>query len=194
MMVTENLHLRRRILGLIALEHDATVLPGNEHLPKSNILAVRCMISPDVPTQIVLSQIPCQRAVKGLGKADVERARYQSEIRQTLQRLQQGRVGHALGAEPSAWNHDTSIGFPWASHLPTLSALRGLSRASELLLQKAQEAWCQKPRKAGRLFNRVPHPEMWCPRHNHRPHKEASLLERRDKRLRLRMRIHDIIV
>src|SRR5215510_5839494 len=136
MMITENLHLRRRILRLITLEHDATVLPGNEHLAKSNTPAVRRMISPDVPAQIVLSQIPCQRAVKGLGKSDVERARDQSELRKTLQRLQQGRVGHALGAEPSAWNHDTSIGFPWASHQTTLSALRGLSRASELLLQK----------------------------------------------------------
>src|SRR5215813_5556177 len=123
MMVTENLHLRRRILGLIALEQDSTVLPGSEHLATSNTQAVRRMISPDVPTQIVLSQIPCQRAVKGLEKSDVERARDQSEIRQTLQRLQQGRVGHALGAEPSAWNHDTSIGFAWATHQTTLSAL-----------------------------------------------------------------------
>jgi hypothetical protein len=55
MMITENLHLLRRILRLIALEHDSTVLPGNEHLAKSNTLAVRRMISPDVPAQIVLS-------------------------------------------------------------------------------------------------------------------------------------------
>src|SRR5262245_57464480 len=123
MMVTENLHLRRRILGLIALEHDSTVLPGNEHLPKSNTLAMRCMITPDCPSQIVLSQIPCQRAVKGLGESDVQRARYQSEIRKTRQRLQQGRVGHALCPKTPPWHHDTSIDFAWATHQTTLSAL-----------------------------------------------------------------------
>src|SRR5262249_12915504 len=123
MMVTENLHLRRRILGLIALEHDATVLPGNEHLPKSNTLAVRRMITPDCPSQIVLSQISCQRAVKGLGKSDVERARYQAQPSQALGRLQDGGVGHALGTKTSPWHHDTSIGFAWATHQTTLSAL-----------------------------------------------------------------------
>src|SRR6516164_8579390 len=120
MITAENLHLLWRILRLIALEHDSTVLPGHEHLAKSNALAVRRMIAPDVPAQIVLSQIPCQRAVKGLGQSDVERARYQSEIRQTLQRLLQGRVGHALGAEPSSWHHDTSILVAWATHQTTL--------------------------------------------------------------------------
>src|SRR5262249_53388958 len=183
MIVTENLHLRRRILGLIALEHDATVLPGNEHLPKSNTLAMRCMIMPDCPSQIVLSQIPCQRAVKRLWQSDVECPRHQGQRRQALRGLQDCRISHALCTKTPPWHHDASIGFAWNTHLPTLSALRGLSRASELLLQKAQEAWCYKPRKAGRLFDRVPHPEMWCPGHNHRPHKKACLLERRDKRL-----------
>ena len=87
MMIAENLHLLWRILRFIALENDPTVLSSNEHLPKSNTLAMRCMITPDYPSQIVLSQIPCQRAVKGLGKSDVQRARYQGEIRKTLQRL-----------------------------------------------------------------------------------------------------------
>ena len=87
-----------------------------------NTLTVRRMISPDGPAQIVLSQISCQRAIKGRGQSDVERPRDQSEIRKTLQRLEQGRVGHALGGEPSAWNHDTSIGCAWHAHLPTLSA------------------------------------------------------------------------
>src|SRR5262245_14668716 len=123
MMIAENLHLLWRILRLIALEHDATVLPGNEHLSTSNTLAMRCMITPDYPSQIVLSQIPCQRAVKGLGKSDVQRARYQGELRQTLQRLQQGRVGHALCPKTPPWHHDTSIGFAWATHQTTLSAL-----------------------------------------------------------------------
>src|SRR5438132_10323679 len=104
MIIAENLHLLWRILRLIALKHDPAVLCSNEHLPKSNTLAMRCMITPDCPSQIVLSQISYQRAVKGLGKSDVERARYQGEIRKTLQRLQQGRVGHALCAEPSSWH------------------------------------------------------------------------------------------
>src|SRR5262249_41295284 len=76
---------------------------------------------------------------------------------------------------------------------PSHSALH-LSTASELLLQKAQEPRCYKPRKAGRFVDRFPHPEMRCSRDNHRPHKESRLLERRDQRFRLRMRIHDIIV
>ena len=67
MMIAENLHLLRRIFRLIALEHNPAVAPGNEHLSKSNTLAVGRMISPDVPAQIVLSQIPCQRTAKGWG-------------------------------------------------------------------------------------------------------------------------------
>src|SRR5207245_2137128 len=123
MIIAENLHLLWRILWLIALEHDSTVLCSNEHLPKSNTLAMRCMITPDRPSQIVLSQISCQRAVKGLGKSDVQRARHQGEIRKTLQHLQQGRVGHALCPKTSPWDHDASIGFAWATHQTTLSAL-----------------------------------------------------------------------
>jgi hypothetical protein len=68
-----------------------------------------------------------------------------------------------------------------SAYLPAV--VMHLSTTSELLLQKAQEPWCYKPRKAGRFVDRIPHPEMRCPGHNHRPHKEAGLLERRDKRL-----------
>ena len=121
MMIAENLYLCRRILRLIALEQDPTVVSGNAHLAPPDALAMRCMISPDGPAQIVLSQISCQRAIKGLGQSDVERPRYQSEIRKTLQCLEQGRVGHTLGGESPAWNHDTSIGCAWDTHqLPLL--------------------------------------------------------------------------
>jgi hypothetical protein len=40
-----------------------------------------------------------------------------------LRGLQYCRIGHTLGAEPSAWHHDTSIGFAWGTHQTTLSAL-----------------------------------------------------------------------
>jgi hypothetical protein len=116
MMVTQYLHLLWRILRLIVLENNPMVLPGNEHLAIADALTMRCMITPDCPFQIVLSQIPCQRAVKGLGKSDIQRARYQGEIRQPLQRLQQGRVGHALCPKTSTRNYDACIVVALATH------------------------------------------------------------------------------
>ena len=58
MMITENLHLRRRILRLITLKHDPTVAPGYEHLATADAGTVGCMIPPDMPAQLILSEVP----------------------------------------------------------------------------------------------------------------------------------------
>ena len=113
MMIAHDLHLRRRILRLITLEHDPTVAPGNEHLATADAGTVGRMISPDIPAQIVLSEVSRSTAIERLGQSDVERPRYQGRAVKRCSGLQQGRVGHALGAEPSAWHHDASIGFAW---------------------------------------------------------------------------------
>jgi hypothetical protein len=58
MLVAQNLHLLWRILRLISLENQTAISPGNEHLTISDALAVWRMITPDCPSQIVLSQVP----------------------------------------------------------------------------------------------------------------------------------------
>ena len=61
--LTKNLHLRRRILRLIALEHDSTVLRGNEHLIPTDAGMVGRMIPPDMPARHLLEHAaarPCR--------------------------------------------------------------------------------------------------------------------------------------
>ena len=58
MVVTHDLHLRGRIFGLITLEHDPAVAPGNEYPTPADAGTVGCMIPPDIPAQISLCQVP----------------------------------------------------------------------------------------------------------------------------------------
>src|SRR6266446_5583082 len=123
MVVAHEFHLLRRILWLITLEHDPAVVPGNEHLAPANASAVGCMIPPDVPAQIGLRQVLRQQTVEGLWQSEVERPRHRGQRRQTLRGLQDCRVSHALGAEPSSWHHDALKVCAWDTHQLTLSAV-----------------------------------------------------------------------
>jgi hypothetical protein len=58
MVITHDLYLRRRILGLITLKHHPAVASGNEHLTTADAGTVGRMIPPDVPAQIILSEVP----------------------------------------------------------------------------------------------------------------------------------------
>ena len=58
MMIAHDLHLLWRILGLITLKHDPTVAPGYEHLTTADASTVGCMIPPDIPAQLILSEVP----------------------------------------------------------------------------------------------------------------------------------------
>jgi hypothetical protein len=49
--------LRRRIFGLIGLEHNPAVASGNEHLATAEAGTVGGMIPPDIPVQLILSEV-----------------------------------------------------------------------------------------------------------------------------------------
>jgi hypothetical protein len=122
MLVTQYFYLLWRILWLIALENHPTVLPGNAYLAITDTLAVEGMIPPDAPSQIVLSQVPCQCAVEGLGKSDVQCAGHQIESRHPLCRVQDGRLGQTLRPKPSTCYDNTSEGFALETYDSTILA------------------------------------------------------------------------